>query len=152
MAKGSGTTRSSSSSNPKGIQSPKIAGDYGFKVLGKKESVMSLSGWSAEYSYQPNQSQLAKHVQEYLDTGKFDMYGSKGKSVIAKKIAQDLRIRGAHVNANGNYVETYSGLKITLTKKKDGTWKASESNASDNSGYSMTDALMQLGRKRYNKK
>lgn len=111
---------------------------------------MSISGWTSEYSNKPDQQTLTKYVQEYFDTGRFNMYGSKAKSQIASIIARDLKVRGAHANAEGNYIETYDGLKVNISKKSDGTWKATASNASNNRDdySSMKSTLSTLSRKK----
>lgn len=110
------------------------AGSYGFKKLGTKKAVSGLSGLTTEYSYKPTAEKLQTHVQEYLDTGKFDMYGSRGASEIAKKIANDLNERGAGVSYDKNYV-TVDTLRVSVSKsKKDDKWHAKVSNA----GYGVT--------------
>ncbi|MBQ3690902.1 MAG: hypothetical protein II937_13725 [Bacteroidales bacterium] len=83
----------------------------------------------AAYSYNPTVEKLQSHVQEYLDTGKFNMYGSRFASEIAKKIADDLNERGAGVYYDKNYV-TVDTLRVAISKsKKDGKWHAKVSNA-----------------------
>ena len=137
MSKGAGGTRSQQST---GI---KTGGKYGMKMLGKIHSEMSISGRTSGYSYQPSQEQIKEHAYEYLSTGKFDAYGSKAAPLIAKEIARDLKLRGAHVNENGKYLETYDGLKVLLSKNKNGSWKAKVSSSSYNthSNSSMKEAL-----------
>lgn len=126
MSKGSGTTRSSRTSIAH------AAGDYGFTRLGKTSATALMGGLTTTFSYKPNQTQLAAHVQEYLDTGKFDRYEKGGADIIAKKIAADLNLRGAAAFNEGKYVRTIDGLKVLLSKTKDGKWKANISNASEN--------------------
>lgn len=118
------------------------AGNYGFKKLGKKTSVQGLSGWTADYSYKPTVTQLRDHVQEYLDTGKFNLYGTKGASEIAKKIENDLQARGAEAYADGKYIRTVDNLKVLLSKSsKDGSWSAKISNAGERDTNAFRDAL-----------
>lgn len=137
MSKGGGSTRRST---PTGT---KTAGEYGMKVLGKRYSEKTISGISTGFSYKPNQEKLREHASEYLSTGKFNAYGSKAAPMLADKIARDLRVRGAHVYADGKYLETYDGLKVLLSKNKDGSWKAKVSSSSYNthSNSSMKEAL-----------
>ena len=137
MSKGGGSTRRST---PTGT---KTAGEYGMKVLGKRYSEKTISGISTGFSYKPNQEKLREHATEYLNTGKFNAYGSKAAPMLVDKIARDLRVRGAHVYADGKYLATYDGYKVLLSKKKDGSWQAKTSSSSENSNKngSMREAL-----------
>lgn len=93
--------------------------------------------------------QLRHHIQEYLDTGKFDRYDKKRADVVAKTIATDLRVRGAAAYNEDKYIRTVDNFKVLLSKTKEDKWIAKISNASNNtaSNSSMTAVLTNLSRR-----
>lgn len=127
MAKGSGGTRGAKTSR----SSSSTAGDFGFKKLGDVIPVRTISGLGFSDNAGLTQASLAKEAQRYLDTGKWDRYGSKAGVDIAKAISTDLFKRGAVVSAERNYLVLNDGFTVSITQSKvDFKWYAKVSNAS----------------------
>lgn len=121
MAKGSGGTRGAKSSRSKAA----TAGEFGFKKLGDIIVTNHMSGIGFSDNAGLTQESLAREAQRYLDTGKWDRYGSKAGSDIARAISRDLFERGAVVTADKNYLKLSDGSTVAITQSKvDFKWHA----------------------------
>ncbi len=122
MGKGSGGTRVTRNND--------FVSKYGFKnVASKVSSERTLSGWSlakGKVKASPN------NVQEYLDTGKFDAYGtnSRAKEAISKEIAKDMKGRGYDVDYYPDLkrIASTDGVNQIIISKSNGKWVAKSGN------------------------
>ena len=121
MAKGSGGTRGAKTSRSRSS----TAGDFGFKKLGDIIVKNTMSGIGFSDNAGLTQETLAKEAQRYLDTGKWNRYGSKAGSDIARAISRDLFERGAIVTPDKNYLKLSDGSTVAITQSKvDFKWRA----------------------------
>lgn len=128
MAKGSGGTRGAKTSRSSGG----TAGEFGFKKLGEITSRKSPfgAGYIEESTAKMTVGGLVSETQKYLDTGRWNGWGSKAGEDIAKTVQRDLYQRGVLVNRYKDILELplEGKIKISLSKK-DGRWYAKETMA-----------------------
>lgn len=100
MSKGSGGTRSTNSKSAH--QSNTYVSQYGFKNVGVYKATQHISGVSFNGTVRPS----VESVQQYLDTGSFDRYGTNNgaKNMILSKITEDMQKRGFAINHDSSNV------------------------------------------------